>query len=100
MPSLDPLLNHVGPFMLVLFRMSGLLVFAPILASSILPGRLRALLCVAFTLAIYPTLPASQHQPVRMDLFSLAPMALAETLIGVAMGLMASLPMYAVQLGG
>jgi flagellar biosynthetic protein FliR len=100
MPSLEPLLNHVGPFMLVLFRLSGLLVFAPVLASSILPMRFRALLCAAFTLAIYPTLPSEQHGPVSVDLFTLAPMAFAETLIGVAMGLMAALPMYAVQLGG
>jgi flagellar biosynthesis protein FliR len=94
------LLNHVGPFMLVLFRMSGLLIFAPLLSSSILPARMRALLCVSFTLAIYPTLVSGGVPVVDTDLFSLVPLAFAETLIGLAMGLMASLPMYAVQLGG
>ncbi len=100
MPSLDPLLNHVGPFLLVLFRMSGLLVFSPVLSSSILPLRLRALLTFAFALAVYPALGEVNHTPVNTDLFSLAPAIFAETLIGAAMGLMAALPMYAVQLGG
>ncbi len=100
MPSLDPFLSHVAPFLLVLFRISGLFVFSPILSSTILPVRLRGLLAVAFTMAIYPTLIGKLNAPVSMDLFSLAPAVFCETLIGMAMGLMASLPMYAVQLGG
>jgi flagellar biosynthetic protein FliR len=100
MPSLDPLLNHVGPFLLVLFRMSGLLVFSPVLSSSILPLRLRALLTFAFALVVYPALSKVNHTPVSTDLMELAPAIFAETLIGAAMGLMAALPMYAVQLGG
>jgi flagellar biosynthetic protein FliR len=100
MPSLDPFLSHVGPFLLVLFRISGLLVFSPILSSTILPIRMRALLTFAFTLAIYPTPSTVNHTPVSTDLLALAPALFGETLIGTAMGLMASLPMYAVQLGG
>ncbi|HMN40348.1 MAG TPA: flagellar biosynthetic protein FliR [Phycisphaerales bacterium] len=100
MPSLDPLLNHVGPFLLVLFRMSGLLVFSPVLSSSLLPLRLRALLTFAFALAVYPALGRVNHTPVSTDLMSLAPAIFGETLIGAALGLMAALPMYAVQLGG
>ncbi len=100
MPSLDPILDHVAPFLLVLFRISGLMVFSPVLASSILPMKTRALLAIAFALAIYPTLTPTLSVPVSMDLFWLAPAVLCETLIGVAMGLMAALPMYAVQLGG
>lgn len=100
MPSLDAFLSHTTPFLLVLFRISGLMVFAPVLSSSILPLKLRALLAVCFTLAVYPTLSHVLREPVSMDLFSLAPAVFCETLIGVALGLMASLPMYAVQLGG
>lgn len=100
MPTLEPLLNHVGPFLLVLFRISGLLIFSPVLSSTMLPMRMRALLTFAFTLAVYPTLSKVNHTPVNTDLLSLLPAAFAETLIGAAMGLMAALPMYAVQLGG
>jgi len=99
-PSLEPYLNHVGPFMLVLFRISGLLVFSPVLSSTILPLRLRGMLSFVFALAVYPTLGRVNHTPINTDLFSLAPAVFAETLIGMAMGLMAALPMYAVQLGG
>jgi flagellar biosynthesis protein FliR len=94
------LLNHVAPFLLVLFRISGLFMFSPVLSSSILPLRLRALLAVAFAMAIYPTLTPILTTPISTDLFSLAPAVFCETLIGAAMGLMAALPMYAVQLGG
>jgi flagellar biosynthetic protein FliR len=100
MPSLDPLLNHVGPFMLVLFRISGLLIFSPVLSSTLMPVRMRALFTFAFALAIYPALGKVNHTPVNTDLLALLPAIFAETLIGAAMGLIAALPMYAVQLGG
>lgn len=100
MPTLDPILEHIAPFLLVLFRISGLMVFSPVLSSSLLPAKVRAMLAICFSLAVYPTLIPVLKQPVAMDLFSLAPAVFCETLIGAAMGLMASLPMYAVQLGG
>ena len=74
--------------------------YANVLSSSILPLRLRVLLSLALSLALYPTLGRINHAPISLDLFSLAPAVFCETLIGAAMGLMASLPLYAVQLGG
>lgn len=100
MPTLGPILDHIGPFLLVLFRLSGVLVFAPMLASSVIPMKVRMLICAALTLAMYPALPAAQMQPVSLDLFSLLPAALGEVLIGVAIGLIAALPIFALQLGG
>lgn len=100
MPTLGPILDHVGPFLLVLFRLIGLFIFAPMIGGSLVPVRVRTLLAVVFTLSMYPTLPADQQQPVAIDLFSLAPAAFGEVLIGLGIGLLAALPMYAVQLGG
>lgn len=100
MPSLEPILNHVAPFLLVLFRLSGLLVFAPMLSSGVIPLRVRALFMFALTLAVYPTIPSMQQAPVALDLFALGPAVIAETLIGTAIGLIAALPLYAAQLGG
>lgn len=101
MPSLAPILPHVEPFMLVLFRLGGLFIFAPMLASPIVPVRIRTLLVFMLTLALYPalTLPAAAA-PRELDLFSLALAGFFEILIGAGIGLLASLPMFAVQLGG
>lgn len=108
MPSLAPITDHAAPFLLVLFRLSGLMVFAPILASTIIPAKVRALMAVMFTLAIYPALPAAQlgivpgsaYAALPGDVLSLAPLAFGEVLIGLAIGLLAAMPMHAVQLGG
>lgn len=85
---------------MVLFRLSGLFIFAPILASTTIPSKFRALICLMFAVAIYPTIPAAQMTPISADIFTLAPMLFGETLIGLAIGLLAALPLFAVQLGG
>lgn len=94
------LLNHVGPFLMVLFRLSGLAVFAPVVGSPLIPARVRLLLMFMFAIAVYPTLPSDQQAPMHLDLLSLGPAIAAETMIGLTVGLIAALPMYAVQLGG
>ncbi len=98
MPALP--LDHIGPFLLVLFRLSGLFIFAPMIGSSLIPFRIRTLIVFMFALCIYPSLPPAQQSPIDLDLFTLAPVAFGEVLIGLGIGLLASLPMYAVQLGG
>ena len=100
MPSFGAILEHVGPFLMCLFRLSGLFVFAPVLGSPAIPARVRALVCAVFALALYPTLPEESMKPVAFDGLSLAWAVAGETLIGVVIGLLAALPMYAVQLGG
>ncbi len=98
--NLEPIINHVGPFLMVLFRLSGLAVFAPVVGSPLIPARVRLLLMFMFAIAIYPTLPGDQQAPMNLDLLSLGPAIVAETMIGLTIGLIAALPMYAVQMGG
>ena len=100
MPTNVSILDHIAPFLLVLFRISGLFVFAPMLGGAIIPLRVRTLICLAFAIAIYPGLPIDHVAPTSLDLFSLGPAVMAEVLIGTAIGLLAALPIYAVQLGG
>jgi flagellar biosynthetic protein FliR len=100
MPSLADLLSHTGPFLLVVFRLGGLFVLAPVLSSALIPAKARALLCFVLALAVYPTLTGANTAPAPPDLLSLGPAVLGETLIGAAIGLIAALPLYAVQLGG
>jgi flagellar biosynthetic protein FliR len=83
-----------------LFRLSGLFVFAPVLGSPAIPMRIRSLLCIVFAVALYPTVPASYQMPIELNLASIAWAVTSEALIGITIGLLATLPMYAIQLGG
>ena len=94
------MLDHVVPFALVFARIAGLLIFAPVLGSVTIPVRAKVLFAIAFSVAIYPVLPLERHAAPPMDLFGLVPLMLFETLIGIAIGMMASIPLIAVQMGG
>lgn len=100
MTALEPILNHIAPFLMVLSRLSGLLLFAPALGSPIIPAKVRLLIVVMFTLALYPTIPPSQQTPISLDLLSVSAAVFSETLVGLTIGLIATLPMHAAQLGG
>lgn len=99
MPGLDPILPHVLPLMLVVIRVTGLFMFTPMLSSGSVPVKFRALLAFTFALALYPFVPPLAGA-FDLDLVGLAPLIFAELMIGAAMGLVASLPLLAVQMGG
>lgn len=99
-PFADSLLPHAPAFLAALSRLAGLFVFAPILSSSMLPGKIRAFLAIALTAAVYPTLDHTAMAPLRLDLLDLAPAMATEALIGVTIGLVAGLPLMAIQMGG
>jgi flagellar biosynthetic protein FliR len=99
MPGIEPLLAHVVPFVLVISRMVGLFVFAPMLSSVSIPMRAKALLAVMLAAAVYPTIPTS-FGDAALDIFSLLPLLVSETLIGVCVGLIGAVPVMMLQLGG
>ncbi len=97
---MQPLIDQLAPFMLALLRMSGLFVFAPLLSSVSIPGKVKVLLVFLVTLAVFPTLPATARVGgAEMDVLSLAMAGVFEVLLGVVIGLIALLPVLAVQLG-
>lgn len=102
MPSLESIYPQVVPFLLVLARVGGLFVFAPVIGSPMIPVRIKALLLFMFSLAIYAGLSAGPPpvSTVPRDIFSLGAAVLTEGLVGVVIGLVAAIPVYAVQLGG
>ncbi len=99
MPTLDPILPHVLPLMMVVIRLTGLFIFTPLLSSGSVPFQFRALLAFMFALVIYPFVPP-MHLGGSLDLVQLVPLLFAELLIGAVIGLIASLPLLAVQMGG
>ncbi len=102
MPIIDTISAHLAPAMLVIFRIGGLAVFAPLLASSVVPVRIRVLLTIVLGLAAYPLLStrAGFADGVVLDLWTLAPLALAEITLGALVGYLASIPLVTAQTAG
>jgi len=99
-PAIEHILPHVAPFLLVAFRLAGLFVFTPVLANRSLPRRFRVLMCVMFAAALYPMLPGSAQVAPDATLVDLAPMIVRETLIGLIIGFIAALPIFALDIAG
>ncbi|TVS07834.1 MAG: type III secretion protein [Phycisphaerales bacterium] len=100
MLSIEPILDHAIPFTLVLFRLAGLFVFAPVLSSVSIPFQVRTMLAFMLALGVYPLVPASMQTPPELDLFVLLPIVACELMIGAVLGMLVSLPIMAMQLAG
>lgn len=96
----DAVAPHIVPFVIVFSRLTGLFLLAPILGGESIPRRIKALLAIALTLIVYPTIPVVQQLPIEPDLISLLPIMATEILIGLSVGALAMLPILAVQAGG
>ena len=73
---MNTLLVHLPAALLVVFRIGGLMLFAPILGSNIVPLRLRILLAFVLGVAIYPVMHGMgivSPEGLSLDLASLAP---------------------------
>ncbi|RMH29047.1 MAG: type III secretion protein [Planctomycetota bacterium] len=99
MPLIDAILPHAAPFALALARVSGIFFFTPALSGPVVPVRIKALVVVALTLAVYPAIGAGMPG-APVDLITLAPMIVGELLVGAAIGLLVAIPVLAAQMGG
>jgi flagellar biosynthetic protein FliR len=100
--SIDILSRHLGPAVLVLVRLGGLAIFAPVFASSMVPRLIKVLLITMLALATYPTLAVGPLRgvDVPVDLASIAPMMASELMVGAVIGFLAIMPLVALQMGG
>ncbi len=98
--NLDPILEHALPFIVVLTRLGGLFLTAPMLSSSSVPLQIKAMILLALAASVYPTIDLHNQVPMELDLYILAPIVVTELMIGAAIGLFAAFPLFAVQLGG
>jgi flagellar biosynthetic protein FliR len=93
--------GRVTTFVLVLARIVGLTLLAPVLGSQMVPSRVRIALVVFLTIAMLPAIAAAGgaapelHSTVAL-LLALA----AETSVGLLLGLVAQLIFAAVQMAG
>ncbi len=100
MPTIEPIFQHGIVLMLVAFRLAGVLLFSPIVASAGIPTRAKAFLVITLAAAVYPTIQTSWHASADMTFANILPIMVTETLIGASVGFIASIPIVAMQLGG
>ncbi len=100
MLELEPILRHAVPFTLVLFRLLGLAVVAPVLSSLGIPAQAKILISVMLAAAIYPLVPAAWAATAPLDTWSLLPLVASEVFVGAAIGLLAAAPMLILQVSG
>ncbi len=94
---------------MVMFRLSGIFILAPIFGSTTIPRTVKVMLVFTLTCCIYPMLlnpgnaSAAMFVPILdndMSLWLLLPYIAMELLIGLVIGFCASLPLIGMQLSG
>lgn len=107
--DLTPLLPHLPIWALVLFRLSGVFFFAPMIGSGVIPVKVKVFLALGLSFCIYPMLltPGSQASVMMnhmiangLSLPGLIGAVASELLIGLAVGFGAVLPLTGMQLAG
>jgi flagellar biosynthetic protein FliR len=83
-------------FMLVLFRIGGLMLTAPVFSSVALPVQIRVFLAVAVSLAVFPMIVS--YLPLQVTLAGACAGLLGELAIGVLLGLSVQLVFMGLQL--
>ncbi len=102
MSAFDAILEHLAPALLVIFRIGGLMIFAPVLGASVVPVRVKVGLAFLIGIAVYPLLQSTvlANTHLELNLWSLAPMIALELVIGLVIGYAANIPLMAMQTGG
>jgi len=96
--SIDDLLQTVPTFALVVFRVAGMMLFAPLFGSSRIPRRVKALLVIILALGLVPSV---SHPPaIPETTWGLALGIGGEMLFGLAMGMVLSFTFIAAQWAG
>lgn len=100
MSSFQIILQHIPVMILVLSRISGLFVFAPLLASASVPRQVRLYLAGALTIAVYPAVDTTHALGLDLSIWGLLPLMALEVAIGAVVGLIAAIPLLALELSG
>lgn len=93
----------MGPAMLVVMRLGGLFIYAPVLSMSTIPARVKGLLVVVAGVGAFAVLSERgvAFPEVRYDdPWQMVPFGVAEIAIGGVIGFVASMPILAMRAGG
>lgn len=85
---------------LVLFRVAGIFVMAPLISGVVVPARVKAAIAITLACAAFPLVGKTNSVDPNLDVFSLLTLIVAEALIGFTIGTIASVPMMMMELAG
>lgn len=104
MNELQAILPHLAPAGMVMARVSGIFLYAPVLSSVLIPRMVKVLLIISLTFAVYmgilPILQANGSFDRDWTIWSVVPALGFELMMGLIVGFAAMLPMVGVQLAG
>lgn len=83
--SLFDILYTLPVFALVLFRLGGLIMVAPVFGSSVIPIRIRAALTLGLAAMLFPVI--SRQAPANVSIGSVVAGGVGELMIGIIIGL-------------
>jgi len=99
-PDPTPILAQLPAFTLVFARVTGLFVFTPVLTSGAVPVRFKALLAASFAAGVFAYAPPQAAVPAGITTPELAWLLFGELLIGAVIGMIAALPVLALEMAG
>lgn len=101
------LLPYVPVWLMVLFRLTGIFVLAPVLGSQTIPRLVKVFLAIGLSFAVWPMLWSDPQAAANMapaigelNFWTLGTLVGYELLIGYVIGFAVSLPLIGMQLGG
>ncbi|MEL6328645.1 MAG: flagellar biosynthetic protein FliR [Planctomycetota bacterium] len=101
MTTLLPIYEQVVPWSLVFTRVLGIMLFAPVLSTGVIPVRAKAMFAAMMAVAVYGLVPPEfRVPPGGVDLQTLAPLLFSEILIGISIGMIMQLPFMAIEMCG
>lgn len=89
--------EQIPVFILVLFRLGGIIVMAPFLGAAAIPVKVKALLALILAMALFPLVPPVTFAPTSLTGLSVG--VAGEMLIGIIMGFVLSLLFTGIQFG-
>jgi len=92
-----PLIAIITGFLTISVRLSGLMLFAPFFGSAVIPARIKAMLVLAFTFLLYPSIGSTLGSRA---LANWPLLVFTEFLVGAGMGIATNVVFEAVQLTG
>jgi flagellar biosynthetic protein FliR len=96
--QLEDALSYVPVFVLVLFRIAGFMLFAPLFGSARIPKRARTLLAIVLAMGLTSTVTRPPHLPLTS--LGVAMGIAGEICFGLAMGMILSFVFIAAQWAG
>ena len=96
----DILQNHIGTFILVLTRSSGIFLLSPFFGSLNIPIKFRAVASISFTLILFPVVVAENFVELPSTVIMYLAMILEELFIGWLIGFVSFVSFSAVNLAG